>query len=70
MSQKTRDYRAMRINEAPKIEVFQIRNSEKPGGVGEAGPAAAAPAVGNAIFSATGLRLRRLPFGNGQLTAG
>jgi isoquinoline 1-oxidoreductase beta subunit len=61
------DYRALRINEAPKIEVYQIRNSEAPGGIGETGTAAAAPALGNAIFAATGKRLRRLPFGNGQL---
>ncbi len=61
------DYRAMRINEAPKIEVFQIRNNEKPGGIGETGTVAAAPSLGNAIFAATGQRLRRLPFGNGQL---
>jgi isoquinoline 1-oxidoreductase subunit beta len=58
------DYRAMRINEAPKIEVYQIRNGEKPGGIGETGTAAAAPALGNAIFAATGKRLRRPPFGN------
>ncbi len=62
------DYRAMRINEAPKIEVYQIRNGEKPGGIGETGTAAAAPALGNAIFAATGKRLRRLPFGRGQLS--
>ena len=59
------DYRAMRINEAPKIGVYQIRNSEKPGGVGETGTAAAAPALGNAIFAATGQRLRKLPFASG-----
>ena len=61
------DYRALRINEAPKIEVFQIRNEEAPGGIGETGTVAAAPALGNALFAATGKRLRRLPFGNGQL---
>jgi len=55
------------MNEAPKIEVYQIRNGENPGGVGEPGTSAAAPALGNAIFAATGRRLRRLPFGNGQL---
>ena len=59
------DYRAMRINEAPKIAVHQIRNEEKPGGVGETGTAAAAPALGNAIFAATGQRLRKLPFASG-----
>jgi isoquinoline 1-oxidoreductase beta subunit len=62
------DYRTMRMNEAPKVEVYQIRNTEKPGGIGETGTAAAAPALGNAIFAATGHRLRRLPFGN-QLQA-
>jgi isoquinoline 1-oxidoreductase beta subunit len=62
------DYRTLRMNEAPTIEVYQIRNNEKPGGIGETGTAAAAPALGNAIFAATGHRLRRLPFGN-QLQA-
>jgi isoquinoline 1-oxidoreductase beta subunit len=62
------DYRTLRMNEAPVIEVYQIRNDEKPGGIGETGTAAAAPALGNAIFAATGRRLRRLPFGN-QLQA-
>lgn len=61
------DYRALRMNEAPKIEIHQIQSSEEPGGIGEAGTAAAAPVLGNAIFAATGKRLRRLPFGNGQL---
>ena len=56
------DYRAMRINEAPKIEVYQIRNGESPGGIGETGTAAAAPVLGNALFAATGQRLRHPPF--------
>jgi isoquinoline 1-oxidoreductase beta subunit len=59
----------MRMNEAPKIEVFQIRNNELPGGIGETGTAAAAPALGNAIFAATGQRLRQLPFYNGLRTS-
>ena len=58
------DYRTLRMNEAPKIEVHHIRNNESPGGIGEPGTSAAAPALGNAIFAATGKRLRRLPFGN------
>ena len=62
------DYRAMRINEAPRIEVFQIRNNESPGGIGETGTVAAAPSLDNATFAATGRRLRRLPF-QGQLEA-
>jgi isoquinoline 1-oxidoreductase beta subunit len=61
------DYRTMRINEAPTIEVYQIKNTENPGGIGEPGCAAAAPALGNAIFAATGKRLRKLPFGTGAL---
>lgn len=56
-------YRVLRINEAPKVEVYQIHNGEAPGGVGEAGTAAAAGALANAIFSATGKRFRSLPLG-------
>ena len=56
------DYRALRMNEAPAIDVHLVPSQEKPGGVGEAGTAAAAPALGNAIFAATGKRVRRLPF--------
>ncbi len=63
------DYRALRINEAPRIEIHQVSNGELPGGIGEAGTAAAAPALGNAIFVATGKRLRRLPFASGLLQA-
>ncbi|WP_156667153.1 molybdopterin cofactor-binding domain-containing protein, partial [Rhizobium bangladeshense] len=54
-------YRVLRINEAPKIEVYQIRSVELPGGVGEAGTASVAGALANAIFAATGKRLRSLP---------
>ena len=61
------NYRVLRIDEAPKIEVFQIDSSEKPGGIGETGTAAASAALANAIFAATGKRLRKLPFGNGAL---
>jgi isoquinoline 1-oxidoreductase subunit beta len=61
------DYRTLRMNEAPRIEIYQIRNNERPGGIGETGTVAAAPSLGNAIFAASGRRLRRLPFGNGQL---
>ena len=55
------DYRALRINETPQIEVHLIRNNEKPGGVGEPGVTAAAPSLLNAIDDATGIRLRRIP---------
>ena len=63
------DYRSLRMNEAPVIEIYQIRNEEAPGGIGETGTAAAAPALANAVFAASGKRLRRLPLGTGQLVA-
>ncbi|MET0331827.1 MAG: xanthine dehydrogenase family protein molybdopterin-binding subunit [Dyella sp.] len=55
------DYRILRLNEAPKIELYRVDSSESPGGIGEVGTAIAAPALNNAIFAATGVRLRRLP---------
>jgi isoquinoline 1-oxidoreductase beta subunit len=54
-------YQILRINEAPAIEIHIVQNSEPPGGMGEAGTSAVAPAVTNAIFAATGKRLRNLP---------
>jgi isoquinoline 1-oxidoreductase beta subunit len=58
------NYRALRMNEAPTIEVHLVRNFEKPGGMGEPGTAVTAPALANAIFAATGKRLRKLPVGD------
>jgi isoquinoline 1-oxidoreductase beta subunit len=55
------DYRVLRINEAPTVEVHLIKSSEAPGGIGEVGTVGAAPALTNAIFAATGIRIRRLP---------
>jgi len=55
------DYRMLRINETPQIEVHLIESGEAPGGIGETGVTAAPPALGNALFAATGIRLRRLP---------
>jgi isoquinoline 1-oxidoreductase beta subunit len=55
------DYRMLRINETPQIEVHLIPSGEAPGGIGETGVTAAPPALGNAVFAATGIRLRRLP---------
>jgi isoquinoline 1-oxidoreductase subunit beta len=54
-------YQILRMNEAPAIEVHIVQSFEPPGGMGEAGTAAIAPAVTNAIFAATGRRLRKLP---------
>ena len=54
-------YRVMRINEVPQIETFRIESGESPGGLGEVSTVTIAPAVVNAIFAATGKRLRSLP---------
>jgi isoquinoline 1-oxidoreductase beta subunit len=54
-------YQMLRIDEAPAIEVHIVQSAEPPGGMGEAGTSAIAPAVANAIFAATGKRLRKLP---------
>jgi isoquinoline 1-oxidoreductase beta subunit len=54
-------YQMLRMNEAPAIEVHIVENSELPGGMGECGTAAIVPAITNAIFAATGKRLRKLP---------
>jgi isoquinoline 1-oxidoreductase beta subunit len=55
-------YAMPRINEIPEIEVHIMENDEKPGGVGEPGLPAFAPALCNAIFDLTGKRIRKLPF--------
>jgi isoquinoline 1-oxidoreductase beta subunit len=54
-------YQILRMNEAPAIEVHIVQSSEPPGGMGEAGTSAIAPAITNAIFAATSRRLRKLP---------
>jgi isoquinoline 1-oxidoreductase beta subunit len=54
-------YQMLRMNEAPAIEVHIVQSQEPPGGMGECGTSAIVPAVANAIFAATGKRLRRMP---------
>jgi isoquinoline 1-oxidoreductase subunit beta len=54
-------YQILRMNEAPKVEVHVIDNGDPPGGLGEAGTSLILPAVANAIFAATGKRLRKMP---------
>ncbi|WP_423597918.1 molybdopterin cofactor-binding domain-containing protein [Roseateles sp. MS654] len=56
------DYPVLRMNEMPKVDVHIVQSSEAPGGIGEPGTPPIAPAVANAIFAATGKRLRQLPF--------
>jgi CO/xanthine dehydrogenase Mo-binding subunit len=55
------DYRVLRINETPTIEVHLMNSTEAPGGIGEPGTIGIAPAVANAIFALTGKRIRKLP---------
>jgi isoquinoline 1-oxidoreductase subunit beta len=62
-------YKALRINEAPAIDVLIVQSNEAPGGIGEPGTSALAPAVANAIFAATGVRLRKLPIDASKLKA-
>jgi isoquinoline 1-oxidoreductase beta subunit len=54
-------YQMLRMNEAPAIEVHIVENAEPPGGMGECGASCIVPAVANAIFAATGNRLRKMP---------
>lgn len=55
------DYRIMRINETPPVEIHIVNSSEASGGIGEVGTTVAAPALANAVFDATGVRIRQLP---------
>ena len=54
-------YQMLRINEAPAVEVHLVKSAEPPGGMGETGTSCIVPAVANAIFAATGKRLRKMP---------
>jgi isoquinoline 1-oxidoreductase beta subunit len=60
-------YQILRMNEAPAIEVHIVQSLESPGGMGEAGTSAITPAITNAIFAATGKRLRKLPIDTAAL---
>ncbi|HEX9485521.1 MAG TPA: xanthine dehydrogenase family protein molybdopterin-binding subunit [Gemmatimonadales bacterium] len=61
------DVRVLRMNETPTIDVHLVRNFEAPGGMGEPGTAVTAPALANAVFAATGKRIRKLPLKADQL---
>ncbi|MGS0753755.1 hypothetical protein ACVBEH_02750 [Roseateles sp. GG27B] len=55
------------MNEVPAIEIVLVPSTEKPGGIGEPATAVVGPAVANAIFAATGKRLRKTPFTSDNL---
>jgi isoquinoline 1-oxidoreductase beta subunit len=56
------EYRLLRMNEVPKMDITLVSSTEKPGGIGEPATSLIGPAVANAIFAATGKRVRRMPF--------
>ena len=63
------DYPVLRMNQMPRIEVHIVPSAEAPTGVGEPGVPPLAPAVANALFAASGKRLRHLPFDTAELKA-
>jgi isoquinoline 1-oxidoreductase beta subunit len=60
-------YQVLRMNEVPAVEVHIVDSAEPPGGIGEAGTSAIVPAIANAVFAATGRRLRKMPIDSGAL---
>ena len=64
------DYRMLRIDQVPKIEIHIIKSGEAPGGIGETGATAGPPALRNAIYAATGVALRRLPIDRSMIAGG
>jgi isoquinoline 1-oxidoreductase subunit beta len=60
-SENFSDYDLLRMSESPDVDVHIVKSSEKLGGIGEPGTPPAAPAVANAVFAATGARIRQLP---------
>ena len=61
------DAPVLRMNEMPRIDVHIVPSTEAPGGIGEVGTPGVGPALLNAIFAATGTRLRSLPIETSQL---
>jgi len=56
------DFQVVRMNDSPTIDITLVPRTEKPGGIGEPAAALIGPAVGNALFVATGKRVRQMPF--------
>jgi isoquinoline 1-oxidoreductase beta subunit len=63
------DYKVLRMEEMPKVEVYIVPNRSEPTGAGEPGVPPLAPAVANAVYRLSGQRVRRLPFARQQLKA-
>jgi isoquinoline 1-oxidoreductase beta subunit len=64
------DYRMLRIDQTPRIDVHVMKSGEEPGGIGETGATAGPPALRNAIYAATGVPLRRLPIDRALIAGG
>ncbi|MET0970259.1 MAG: xanthine dehydrogenase family protein molybdopterin-binding subunit [Tardiphaga sp.] len=64
------DYRMLRIDQMPKIEVHLIKSFEAPGGIGETGTICGPPALRNAVYAATGVALRRMPIDRNAIAEG
>jgi isoquinoline 1-oxidoreductase beta subunit len=60
--QNFNNYEVLRMPDAPHLETYLVESGRPPGGIGEPPLALIGPSVGNAIFAATGKRLRKLPF--------
>ena len=60
-------YQILRMDEVPAIDVHIVESTEPPGGMGETGTSAIVPAIANAIFAATGKRLRKMPVDSAAL---
>jgi len=63
------DYRVARMHDAPAIDVHLVVNHETPTGVGEPAVPGVAPAIANAVFAASGRRVRRLPLNTGRASS-
>ena len=55
------NYRMLRIDEMPSIEAHIVSSAQDPGGIGEPGTVVVQPAIANAVFAATGVRITRMP---------
>jgi isoquinoline 1-oxidoreductase beta subunit len=64
------DYRMLRIDQVPNVDIHVIKSGEAPGGIGETGVTAGPPALRNAIYAATGVALRRLPIDRSLIAVG
>jgi isoquinoline 1-oxidoreductase beta subunit len=62
-------YPVVRWNAAPKIDVLLVESTEKPGGIGEPATSLIGPAIANAVFAATGKRVRKMPLSPDNITA-